>query len=131
MLARELRHLTSSLILQSVHQLAGEGKGTIPIVPVLQSQYPSPTHRVNNSFTNSFYRRLVRFHSYFGYLSLLCHFFFFCTVDKFDFYGRLCSRCGHYIFALWFLLLSFFFFSSPNLSGRRVDVYHTLHMVWP
>ena len=25
------------------------------------------------------------------------------------------SRCGHYIFALWFLL-SFFFFSSPNLS---------------
>jgi len=34
------------------------------------------------------------------------------------------SRCGHYIFALWFLL-SFFFFSSPNLSGRRLDVYHT------
>ena len=32
------------------------------------------------------------------------------------------SRCGHYIFALWFL--SFFFF-SPNLSGRRLDVYHT------
>jgi len=35
------------------------------------------------------------------------------------------SRCGHYIFALWFLLSSFFFLSSPNLSGRRVDVYHT------
>jgi len=37
------------------------------------------------------------------------------------------SRCRHYIFVLWFLLLSFFlssFFSSPNLSGRRVDVYH-------
>ena len=31
------------------------------------------------------------------------------------------SRCGHYIFVL--LLLSFF--SSPNLSGRRLDVYHT------
>jgi len=31
------------------------------------------------------------------------------------------SGCGHYIFALWFLLLS----SSPNLSGGRVDVYHT------
>jgi len=30
---------------------------------------------------------------------------------------------GHYIFALWFL--SFFFFSSPSLSGRKVDVYHT------
>jgi len=64
----------------------------------------------------------------------------------------LCNRAGHYIFALWFLLdhiylwppyvieqaiiffslwfllsnylLSFFIF-SPNLSGRRVDVYHT------
>jgi len=34
------------------------------------------------------------------------------------------SRCRHYIFALWFLLLSFFF-SSPNLSGRKLDVYHT------
>ena len=30
------------------------------------------------------------------------------------------SRCGHYIFVLF--LLSFF---SPNLSGRRLDVYHT------
>jgi len=37
------------------------------------------------------------------------------------------SRCGHYIFILWFLvlLLSSSSFSSPNLSGRRVDVYHT------
>ena len=34
------------------------------------------------------------------------------------------SRCGHYIFALWFLLC-IYLFSSPNLSGRRVDVYHT------
>jgi len=56
-------------------------------------------------------------------------------------------RCGHYIFALWFLLsffmvafalcnradhyifallfLSICFFSSPNLSGRRLDIYHT------
>ena len=33
------------------------------------------------------------------------------------------SRCGHYIFVLF--LLSFFFFSSSNLSGRRLDVYHT------
>jgi len=32
-----------------------------------------------------------------------------------------------YIFMLWFVLSSsFFFFSSPNLSGRRLDVYHTL-----
>jgi len=33
------------------------------------------------------------------------------------------SRCGHYIFALRFL--PSFFFSSPNLSGQRLDVYHT------
>jgi len=32
------------------------------------------------------------------------------------------TRCRHYIFVLF---LSFFFFSSPNLSGRRMDVYHT------
>jgi len=36
----------------------------------------------------------------------------------------LCNRADHYIFMLWFLLLSSFF-SSPNLSGRRLDVYHT------
>ena len=33
----------------------------------------------------------------------------------------LLSRCGHYISVL--LLSSFF--SSPNLSGRRLQVYHT------
>jgi len=37
--------------------------------------------------------------------------------------AALYSRCGHYIFALWFLLS--FFFSSPNLSSGRVDVYRT------
>jgi len=37
--------------------------------------------------------------------------------------AALWNRAGHYIFALWFL--SFFFYSSPNLSGRRLDVYHT------
>ena len=34
----------------------------------------------------------------------------------------------HSILHLWFLsffFLSPFFFSSPNLSGRRLDVYHT------
>ena len=44
------------------------------------------------------------------------------------FMAALCNRCGHYIFALWFLSSSIFylsFFSSPNLSGRRLDVYHT------
>jgi len=38
------------------------------------------------------------------------------------------SRCGHYSFVLWFLLSSIYlpiFFSPPNLSHRRLDVYHT------
>jgi len=56
------------------------------------------------------------------------------------------SRCGHYILQLWILsfflmvalwnradhynfalsfLLSSFFFSSPDLSGRKLDVCHT------
>jgi len=37
------------------------------------------------------------------------------------------SRCGHYIFVLFLLLSSVFFLvlSSPNLSGRILDVYHT------
>jgi len=39
--------------------------------------------------------------------------------------AAICSRAGHYISVLWFL--SFFFFSSPNLSGRRLDVYHTFY----
>ena len=42
----------------------------------------------------------------------------------------LCNRETIYIFMLWFVVSSFFFlfsfFSSPNLSGRRLDVYHTL-----
>ena len=40
----------------------------------------------------------------------------------------LCNRADHYIFILFLLSSSssFFFFSSPNLSGRRLDVYHTL-----
>ena len=40
----------------------------------------------------------------------------------------LCNRETIYIFMLWFVLLSssFFFFSSPNLSGRRLNVHHTL-----
>jgi len=32
---------------------------------------------------------------------------------------------GHYIFMLWFLSSIFYLFSSPNLSGRRLDVYRT------
>jgi len=38
--------------------------------------------------------------------------------------AALWNRAGHYIFVMWFLS-SFFFYSSPNLNGRRFDVYHT------
>jgi len=46
------------------------------------------------------------------------------------FMAALCSR-GHYIFAMWFPSIFYlssvylFIFSSPNLSGHRLDVYHT------
>ena len=43
---------------------------------------------------------------------------------QYHIYGSLRSRCGHYILQLWFLS-SFFLFSSPLLSGWRLDVYHT------
>jgi len=36
--------------------------------------------------------------------------------------AALCNTACHYIFAVWFVSS---FFSSPNLSGRRLDVYHT------
>ena len=52
-----------------------------------------------------------------------------CHINLLFFMAALWNRAGHYIFALWFLsiYLSFLsvFFSSPNLSGRRLDVYHT------
>ena len=39
----------------------------------------------------------------------------------------LCNRADHNIFILQFLSIFYLplFFSSPNLSGRRLDVYHT------
>ena len=40
--------------------------------------------------------------------------------------AALCNRAGHYIFALWFLsssfFLSFYLFSSPNLSGGQAII---------
>ena len=41
----------------------------------------------------------------------------------------ICNRADHYIFALLFLS-SIFFYSSPNLSGRRLDIYHTSFHTW-
>ena len=40
--------------------------------------------------------------------------------------AALWNMAGHYIFALWFLLLSIYLsFSPPNLRRRRLDVCHT------
>jgi len=43
------------------------------------------------------------------------------------------SRCGHYIYPVISFYLSFFY-SSPNLSGLRLDAYHTsthgVALVW-
>ena len=36
--------------------------------------------------------------------------------------AALWNRAGHYIFVLWFLLSSSFFFPSPLRSRRRLDV---------
>jgi len=48
------------------------------------------------------------------------------SADEFLIMAALCNRAGHYIFALWFLSILFFYlFSSPNLSGRKLDVYDT------
>ena len=48
-----------------------------------------------------------------------------CVMLTFLFMVALCNRADHYIFIL-FLSSFFLFFSSPNLSGRRLNVYHTL-----
>jgi len=47
------------------------------------------------------------------------------------FMATLRSRCGHYIFALWFLSSIFFFI--PRLISAAADWMSTilLHMVWP
>jgi len=39
--------------------------------------------------------------------------------------AALWNRAGHYVLFCGFFFLSFFFFSSPILSRRRLDVYHT------
>jgi len=43
------------------------------------------------------------------------------------------SRCGHYIFALWFLLLFFLSFYFPRITSAVADWMSTIlpHMVWP
>jgi len=70
---------------------------------------------------------------------------FLLSVIELLFMAALCNRAVHYIFALWlwppyvigeplyfcpvvsffYLLLLLLIYSSPNLSGRRLDVYHT------
>ena len=55
------------------------------------------------------------------------HYFFILWFLSSIFMVALWNRADHFIFILSFVLLSFFFllFSSPNLSGRTLDVYHT------
>ena len=87
-------------------------------------------------YVHLFWRRLYHIKAYLGflyarYLGMRISFIFYTL-----FMVALCNRADHYIFALWFLsfFLSFFFFCSPNLSGRRLDVYHTsthgVALVW-
>jgi len=49
-----------------------------------------------------------------------CKFIYTCVIMV-----DLCNRADHYIFIL-FLSSYSSFFSSPYLSSRRLDVYHTL-----
>jgi len=39
--------------------------------------------------------------------------------------AALCNRASHIYFHPVVSYSSLFFFSSPNLSGRRLDIYHT------
>jgi len=43
------------------------------------------------------------------------------------------SRCRHYIFARWFLLLAFFLFFFPYLISAVADWMSAIlaHMMWP
>ena len=78
----------------------------------------------NNFRVRCFYQRTcacLTLMSLCGLYRILCH--------KSLVRAALCNRADHCIFSLWFLLL--LFFSLPNLSGRRLDVCHIAHMVWP
>ena len=52
---------------------------------------------------------------------------YLCFIWFFLFMAALHSRCGHYIFALWFLLLSFFFFLAQSLQSQSgcLPYFHT------
>jgi len=76
----------------------------------------------NDSFTAVSLRIRLAFLKYRKFYLSCCDCFFVCRARTC--YGALSNRAGHYIFILWFLSI-FYLFSSPNLSGRRVDVYHT------
>ena len=57
--------------------------------------------------------------------------YYFCLTHTCLVMAALRSRCGHYIFTLWFLLSSFFFI--PRLISAAADWMSTIlpHMVWP
>ena len=63
--------------------------------------------------------------SFFPVLILLCTACtFYSRVCTAHYYGRPVEWAGHYIFAV-ISIFFLFFFPLPNLSGRRLDVYHT------
>ena len=64
-------------------------------------------------------------HYPFVFLAIIFHYvLFICVIYPYLIMVTLWNRADHYIFILWFLSF-FFFLSSPNLSRRRLDVYHT------
>ena len=62
------------------------------------------------------------------YLAFYAHFKGDLAVHEFLFMAALCNRGAIIFLPCDFYLSSIYlsFFSSPNLSGRRLDVYHTL-----
>jgi len=69
-------------------------------------------------FYYSYYYYYYSYYTTFNFLTLVSHI-------SVVIMAALCNRADHHIFARGFYLSFFFFFSSPNLSGRRLDVHHT------
>ena len=57
----------------------------------------------------------------------------FDSVDYWLFMVALCNRADHYIFMLWFVLLSFYLSFFPRLISAAADWMSAIlpHMVWP
>jgi len=95
----------------------------IPVLRNLNLKYNVSLLKFNDSLRQSLWRSLSGFSALQLSFSRLFNSQFFCSY----FMATLWNRAGHYIFILlssdFFFLL--FLFSSPILSRRRLDVYHT------